>query len=53
MTDLDPIRAPHWRVAGVCALLYVVCFVMTVVISGQPTVYEGRRASSIRSWRAI
>lgn len=42
MSDLDPIRAPHWRVAGVCALLYVVCFVMTVVISGQPTVYEGQ-----------
>lgn len=42
MTELDPIRVPHWRVAGVCSLLYVVCFVMTVVISGQPTVYEGQ-----------
>lgn len=42
MTDLDPIPAPHWRVAGVCALLFVVCFVLTVVITGQPTVYEGQ-----------
>lgn len=42
MTDLDPIPAPHWRVAGGCALLYVVCFAVSVVISGQPTVHEGQ-----------
>ncbi len=42
MVPAQPIPRRLWRAAACCALAYLACFLLSIVIIGQPTVYEGQ-----------